>query len=183
MSTVVLVATAPNRRFSSSTIVLGLLVVAVVSGIAFGRLPPWHAVAVAGWSIPVVAAATVDFRIGRLPDVIVLPGLLATIVLAGAAGFVGAAVAGSLLFGLPMLVVHLARPDGLGFGDVKFATLLGAGIGIVSVPLVVVSFLVAAVVHAVVCLTIHARGQLVPFGPALAAASIIVILVASPVVS
>ena len=86
------------------------------------------------------------------------------------------AVGGAFLFGVPVLVAHLARPDGLGFGDVKYTVLLGAGIGLVAVPLVLPAYLLAAIVHSIICIAVRAHGRLVPFGPALAAGSIIVVL-------
>ena len=54
-----------------------------------------------------------------------------------------------------MLVAHLARPDGLGFGDVKYTALLGAGIGLVVAPLVLPAYLLAAVRHAIACAIAH----------------------------
>lgn len=75
-----------------------------------------------------------------------------------------------------MFIVHLARPDGLGFGDVKFGVLLGAGIGAVAAPLVLPAYLLAAPSHTVVCVLVRARGRLVPFGPALAFASTLTVI-------
>lgn len=86
------------------------------------------------------------------------------------------ALVGAALLGLPMFIVHLARPDGLGFGDVKFGVLLGAGIGAVAAPLVLPAYLLAAPSHTVVCVLVRARGRLVPFGPALAFASTLTVI-------
>jgi prepilin signal peptidase PulO-like enzyme (type II secretory pathway) len=70
-----------------------------------------------------------------------------------------------------MLIVHLARPEGFGFGDVKFGLLLGVGLGAVAVPLVLLAYIAAALVHAGACVALQCRERLLPFGPALAVAS------------
>jgi prepilin signal peptidase PulO-like enzyme (type II secretory pathway) len=177
MNSVVLL---PAGRVKPASTALAVVAVIAVASVSFTELPVGSAASLTAWSIPVAAAAAVDFRTGRLPDAIVLPGLLAALLLALTAGGVGGALAGALLFCGPMLLVHLARPDGLGFGDVKFSALLGTGLGIVAVPLVVPAFLLAAIVHGVPCLVAGVRGRLVPFGPSLAAASIATVLVTAP---
>ena len=128
------------------------------------------------WSVTAIVAAAIDVRTGRLLNVIVLPASLLVLGLAFRAGRLDGALLGALLLGLPMLVAHSARPDGLGFGDVKFGIFIGAGIGVVAVPLVLPAYLLAAVAHAGTCVVRRARGGLVPFGPALAGASILTIV-------
>ncbi len=123
------------------------------------------------------AAAVVAVRSGRLPDALVLPGIVAVLALALLAGRGSGAIVRAPLLSVPMFVVHLAWPDGLGFGDVKFGLLLGAGIGIIAAPLVVPAYLLAAITHAILCVAVRARDRLVPFGPALAAASILTVVV------
>jgi leader peptidase (prepilin peptidase)/N-methyltransferase len=180
MRTEVLLPTARHLRLEFWSIACALVAVTAVAIVTFSVFPVWSAVALSVWSVPVVWAGVVDLRTGRLPDAIVLPGLIVTLVLTAIARDVGGALAGSLLLCLPMLLVHLARPDGLGFGDVKFAALLGAGLGIVVVPLVLPAFLLAAFVHTIGCALERAHGRLVPFGPALAAGSIVAVLLVTP---
>jgi hypothetical protein len=81
------------------------------------------------------AAALVDLHEHRLPNRL-LAGALAGIGVAalvatldGAGGGLGAAGAGLLLGGLPLLVVRIRR--GLGMGDVKLGAVLGAAGGLV----------------------------------------------------
>jgi leader peptidase (prepilin peptidase)/N-methyltransferase len=131
---------------------------------------------IVAWGIAAIVAAAIDMRTRRLLNVIILPSILLVLGLALRAGRLDGALLGALLLGLPLLVAHSARPDGLGFGDVKFGVLLGAGIGIVAVPLVLPAYLLAAVAHAGACVLLRARGRLVPFGPALAGASIFVVV-------
>ena len=129
-----------------------------------------------GWSVTAIVAAVIDMRTGHLLNGIVLPASLLVLGLAFRAGRIEGALLGALLLGLPLLVAHSARPDGLGFGDVKFGIFLGAGIGVVAAPLVVPAYLLAAVAHAVTCVVRRAQGRLIPFGPALAGASIIAVV-------
>ncbi|MCQ4214371.1 prepilin peptidase [Streptomyces longispororuber] len=83
-----------------------------------------------------VLLATVDFAVHRLPDVLTLP--LAGLALAalGAAALLPepggswrGAVLGALGLGTGYLLLLLAYPRGMGFGDVKLALGLGAALG------------------------------------------------------
>ena len=58
------------------------------------------------------------------------------------------ALIGALLLAGPMLIVHLVRPEGFGFGDVKFGLLIGLGLGAVAVLLVLVAYIGASLLHA-----------------------------------
>jgi leader peptidase (prepilin peptidase)/N-methyltransferase len=123
------------------------------------------------WAIPTTVAAAVDATSGRLPDAVVIPGAAAVLLAAALVDQWMPALLGAGLLAGPMFIVHLFRPDGLGFGDVKFALLLGVGLGAVAVPLVLVAYLAASVLHAGACVVVRSRDRLLPFGPALAVAS------------
>jgi leader peptidase (prepilin peptidase) / N-methyltransferase len=166
---------APTAGRLSVTPVMAVFAGAAMGGVASATTSVYVAITVGVWCGVVLAAALVDARAGRLPDVLVFPGIVAVLVLAILAGDGMSASAGAFLFAAPLLAVHLIHPGGLGFGDVKFAVLLGAGIGLVAVPLVVLAYLLAALGHACVCWVVRARRRLVPFGPALALASIMVV--------
>ncbi|WP_306321124.1 MULTISPECIES: A24 family peptidase [unclassified Streptomyces] len=80
--------------------------------------------------------ATVDFAVHRLPDVLTLPlAALALLALGGAAllpeagGVWTGALWGALGLGGGYLLLLLAYPKGMGFGDVKLAVGLGAALG------------------------------------------------------
>lgn len=83
-----------------------------------------------------IALALIDLDTKRLPNVIVVPSLLAGVVLLGAAAIVrgdlaalaGAALGGAGLF-LLYLVLALISPAGMGWGDVKLAAVLGLYLG------------------------------------------------------
>lgn len=175
MNIVVLLQPA-DRRAHAADGIAAILALALCS-VAIAAEPTAVAAALIVWVCVVLAAALFDLRTGRLPDPVVLPGIAAVFALALISGRSSGALVGAVLLGLPMFIVHLARPDGLGFGDVKFGFLLGAGIGAVAAPLVLPAYLLAALSHAVVCVLVRARGRLVPFGPALALASILTVIV------
>ncbi|MFT3852006.1 MAG: prepilin peptidase [Ilumatobacteraceae bacterium] len=138
------------------------------------------------WAVPVVWAATVDARVGRLPDGIVLPGMavvaavLAVSALCSGRPRPGGPLAGAALLGVPFLLLHLATPTGFGFGDVKYGILLGLGVGLVHPGLVIVVFASAAVFQLVVAWGRLLPAQRVagadrrsaPFGPTLALAAV-----------
>jgi leader peptidase (prepilin peptidase)/N-methyltransferase len=127
-----------------------------------------------------VVLAAIDLRDRRLPRQIVFPALgvieVALIVGAIAVGeprrilfsAFGACAAFSAL-----LIVHLASPDGLGFGDVTYALLIGATLGWFGLARVGIGLLLGFVVGAVaagpVAVMRHDRRATFPFGPALAA--------------
>lgn len=83
-----------------------------------------------------VILAAIDLRTHRLPNAIVLPGYLVGAVLLGASAVVardggallGAAIGAVAAFAL-FLLLALAVPGGLGFGDVKLAGVLGLFLG------------------------------------------------------
>lgn len=83
-----------------------------------------------------VLLATVDFAVKRLPDVLTLPlAGLTLLALGGAAllpeagGSFSGALWGALGLGGGYLLLLLAYPKGMGFGDVKLAVGLGAALG------------------------------------------------------
>ncbi|MEU9704647.1 A24 family peptidase [Streptomyces sp. NPDC047981] len=83
-----------------------------------------------------VLLATVDVRVRRLPDLLTLPLAAAVpLLLLGAellpydAGSWVQALLGGLALGGGYFVLHLIRPSGMGFGDVKLALSLGAALG------------------------------------------------------
>jgi leader peptidase (prepilin peptidase)/N-methyltransferase len=83
--------------------------------------------------VPATVAAMTDMAERRLPDRWVaatgLVALASSVILGDLVGLAAAVVTASMA-ALPLLLVHLAAPTTLGFGDVKFAIVLGSALGV-----------------------------------------------------
>jgi leader peptidase (prepilin peptidase)/N-methyltransferase len=142
--------------------------------------------AVAGWLELVaflaltavsIALALIDLDTKRLPNVIVLPALIAGVVLLGAAALLrgdlaalaGAGIGGAGLFAF-YLILALIKPGGMGFGDVKLAAVLGLYLGFLGWGNLLVgafaAFLFGGVFGLILMLARRAgRTTAIPFGP------------------
>lgn len=132
-----------------------------------------------------VVLAFIDVRTRLLPDIITLPfmwlGLLINtfdIWTSCAAAIWGAAIGYLLLW----LVHHgfrlVAGKNGMGYGDFKLLSAVGAWLGVYVIPMVM---LVACLLGIAIALTTRVAGrgqsdQALPFGPALAGASIMAMI-------
>ena len=126
---------ARRRRVPVSEATMGVAWLAVVYrfGVGWVAVPPLVA------ATSLVALSAIDLRTYRLPDVLTLPALVASLVaVIGASlalqrpeAIVSAAAVG-VGYGAVMWGAHELQPGGLGFGDVKLAPLLGVHVGWVS---------------------------------------------------
>ena len=129
-----------------------------------------------------VVVSVVDVRQRIIPNRIVLPA--AAVVLAARTVVHPSVVwlaagAGAAAF---LLAAAIARPGGMGIGDVKLALLLGVAVGR-TVPIALVVALVAAAVPSVALLVRHgARGRTmgIPFAPFLAVGGVVALIVGAP---
>jgi len=144
-----------------------------------------------------VALAIIDSATYRLPDRIVLPMLCLSIVWISVVALVDGtpekirfAICGSLVFFVILLVAHLISPRGMGFGDVKLAALMGLFLGASSstlmdaVVLVLWAMVVGFAIGTVAGLALLVRrgaNHPFPFGPYLAAGTMIALLASSTV--
>lgn len=159
----------------------------------------WVAMALrfgATWELPaylvlvsaLLALSLIDFDTFLLPNKIVYPLSVALVVLFALAAvldsstddFVRAILGGLAAFGF-FLVVHLIAPRGMGFGDVKLSFSLGVALGWLSWGSVFVGlflgFLLGAVIGVLLIATkVRTRRDHVPFGPFLAAGTVLGIL-------
>ena len=124
-----------------------------------------------------VALTAIDLEHHRLPDAIVLPSyVVGAVLLAGAAAvqgdwsaLLGAGIGLAVLW-LGYFALALAKPGGMGFGDVKLAGLLGMHLGYLGWAELAVgafaAFLVGGLVGVVLLATRRAgRRSAIPFGP------------------
>lgn len=162
---------------------------AVVGGRASVGLPVWWwpVPLVLGWAGVLLGGADLVAR--RLPDALTLPAypvvgvLLAAAALgAGGAGPLARAVAGASLWAGGYAAVRLVAPSALGGGDVKLAGSLGALTAATSWPGLLLAVLAASVVTAAAAAPAWMLGYRdVPHGPAMLAASWLVVVLHPPV--
>ncbi len=124
-----------------------------------------------------VALSAIDLDVHRLPNAIVLPAYAVGAVLLG-----GSAIAGNNIAGLGVmalgagasvvfyLILALARPGGMGFGDVKLAGVIGLFLGALGPGPLVVGVFAAFVLGGLYGLVLIIAGRAgrksgVPFGP------------------
>ncbi len=124
-----------------------------------------------------VALTLIDVEHHRLPDAVVLPAYpISAALLALAAAATGdwgsllrAAIGMAALYGLYFLLA-VAKPGGMGFGDVKLAGVLGLHLGYASVSALAVGTFAAFVLGGVVGIALMVAGRAgrrshLPFGP------------------
>jgi leader peptidase (prepilin peptidase)/N-methyltransferase len=139
-----------------------------------------------------VVASAIDIRWFRIPDRIVFPTLAVSLPLivvvslyydAGAA--IRYALVGAVTYFVALFIPHLVYPPGMGFGDVKLALLMGLFIGWLAVDglsalylvllALIVGCVLGVVMGAAIRIVTRRRGAF-PFGPALAASTVAIVL-------
>jgi leader peptidase (prepilin peptidase)/N-methyltransferase len=133
--------------------------------------------ALAGFGVMGVRLGVLDARTHRLPDRLILPCYpVAAVLLSGAALTAGephrvvSMGGGAAVLWIAYLALHLVRPAGLGFGDVKLGGLLGLYLGFGGWPLVAGGTAVAVVSAGLWSLLLVSGGRAgwhtaVPLGP------------------
>jgi len=157
--------------------------IAITAAAAFG--PTGQAVLIALFGMGLLALILIDLEEQLLPDVIVAPLLALGLLwqaLYGAGlvdGLLGAAAAFAVLWAIRAAYKLYAGVEGMGFGDLKFAAMLGAWTGLAAIP---AALFIAFAAGAVVSLTLMVLGKMrrdtpAPFGPFLAAGALAVLAV------
>jgi leader peptidase (prepilin peptidase) / N-methyltransferase len=142
-----------------------------------------------------VAVTVIDLQLLRIPDRVTFPTLALSLPLTLAVSihhdlqgaFVGALVGAATYF-VALLLPHLVYPRGMGFGDVKLALVMGLYLGWLGwsdlhpvggpVQLVLYGLMLGCalgVVFGLLSVAITRRRGEFPFGPALAAACVVVV--------
>lgn len=138
-----------------------------------------------------VTASVIDIDHFILPDVFTLGGL--AIALIGAAinperGFIdsviGMVVGGGMLYIPAYLHFKIRGKEGMGGGDIKLLAWIGALLGWVSIPFVILSSCFAGVLFAVARLVFYrvSVNEPLQFGPFIAAGALVYVLVGQPTI-
>jgi leader peptidase (prepilin peptidase) / N-methyltransferase len=151
-------------KHSAVSIVLGLLLVAIL-----------------------VPIALIDFDKRIIPNKITLPAAIAAVAigLALKPSFVPEQLIAGAAAGGFLLVFAIAKPGGMGMGDVKLAAVMGLFLGRAVAVAVLSGVLAGALVGGVVMARVgveKGRKTKIPFGPFLALGGIVGLLVGSPIV-
>jgi leader peptidase (prepilin peptidase)/N-methyltransferase len=166
--------------------VLGIVVGLVSALLVATAQTGWVALVLVPLGPLAALGAAIDLRLHRLPDRLTLgaTAVITALVVFGAIGDPGileTAIVGAVLFAGLLLVVHLASPAGMGFGDVKLGVPLGLALGSAGVATVVAGLLFAlclGALGAVVVLARHRdRRRAFAFGPFLVAGAIVALVV------
>lgn len=182
-----------HRRLASTwwAVQLAVPVLLAVTVIAFGLR--WSLIPYL-WLVPVlVVAAAIDIRLLLIPRRIVWVGFAVGVVLIAATTlpmghtdkFLQSLAGAALYFGF-LFVTHIVSPAGMGFGDVRLAALLGLYLGRIALMMTAVGLFIACVFGVGFGLAVRraSKGQRhFPFGPGLAAGTLVAIWFWSPILS
>jgi len=177
---------------------LALVGIFIALGLRFGWSPmliPYLLLAAV-----LVALSVIDIETHLLPNVLVWPsifaGLFLILVFSGEFDYgpgINSALLGAAVFGGFIGAAHVVYERGMGRGDVKLAVLLGLFVGwlqpslVETTRLVLFSILLALLGGGIVGLIynmVRGRGRAeIPFGPALAIASMVIVVVSPALVS
>ena len=154
-------------------VALGTALLGGASGLVFGFTLEAAVAALFCWVLVVVTRT--DFETRLIPDKVILPAAVVVLVLRTIDDPSVEWVLSALGAGLVLFVIVLIYPRGLGMGDVKLSTFLGAGLGINVIVAMFVGFF-AAFVPAAMLFVRHgrdARKESIPLGPFLALGGVI----------
>ena len=166
-----------------------LLFIAVTARFGWSaELPAYLYLAAVG-----VTLTMIDFDVRLLPDSIVLPSYVVSVLLLMPAGAMSGEwwVAVRALLGMGALwaiyfVIGLAYPRGMGFGDVKLAGLLGLYLGWLGWEALLIGGFGAFVVGgfsgtALIASRRATRTSTIPFGPSMITAAVLALFFAAPI--
>jgi leader peptidase (prepilin peptidase)/N-methyltransferase len=160
-----------------------LLTAVVFAAVVLARGPSTELLLYLPFAAMLIAVADIDLEHGIVPNAVLAPiavwGLAAGAVVAPAK-LPEHLIAGAAAFAF-LLVAALAKPGGMGMGDVKLAGVMGLYLGVAIAPGLLAAFLTGSLVGLAIMLRhgAGARKRTVPFGPFLALGGLVA-LVAGP---
>lgn len=141
-----------------------------------------------------VILSFIDLEHRRLPNVVLGPAAIAGVVLLQIASVVEGdwsslrdALIGAGIYGLPLLVIGLLFPSGMGGGDIKLAAYLGIHLGWLSLLHVVVGAMLGFILGGITGIALMVSGKKsrkdpIPFGPFMALGAVISVLAGSTLI-
>jgi leader peptidase (prepilin peptidase)/N-methyltransferase len=157
--------------------------------------PGWEVVPYALAALGMLALSVIDIEHHRLPDRLLGPTAALTAaafavgaLLTGEGGALGRALVGGGIGLFALGLLHVAQPNGMGFGDVKLAGLCGLVLGWRGFGFVAIGLFGAFVLGAVVGVALMAgrraeRRSHIAFGPFLCTSALAVALAGGPLVT
>ncbi len=141
-----------------------------------------------------IAIFFIDLDFTIIPDVFTLPGVIIGFGVSFLPGgfvnwsqsLIGLVVGGGVFLLVGMLGEFIFKKEALGFGDVKFAAMLGAFLGWQKIILIFISSAVIGLVVSLVIMIFSAhvrKTRVVPFGPFLATAAMLSIVYGDQLIS
>lgn len=158
---------------------------ALFFAVAYFIREPAFAIAMMAFMAMMVAISGIDAKTKIIPDVIVFP-LLWLGLIVSAAGIPGAlspaqAIVGAVIGYLILWAVYwifkiVTKKEGMGYGDFKLLAAIGAWLGWVSLPWVLLFSTFVGIAYGIFAIIRQGKGERssIPFGPFLAAAAILV---------
>lgn len=175
-----------SKRYPIIEAAIGLLF--ALSAAKFGLSVEAVVYAAFFWVLVVLTVIDLDHKL--LPNRVVIPtfvagwaGLVVAALADSAPSRLGGAGLGALIFGGFLFLLAFIYPAGMGMGDVKLAFVLGSFVGYLGAPGLVLlamflSFFIGGVSGvAVMAVQRGGRKTMIPFGPFLAAGTVLTILV------
>jgi prepilin signal peptidase PulO-like enzyme (type II secretory pathway) len=185
MSAVQAALSEPSSGNDRRRILVAALAMSAAVLAAAGQTGALDAVAAGVTAAVAVVLAAVDIRRRVIPNRIVLPATAVVLLLrlGSTPSHAVAIVVALLAIGASMLALNLVTRSGIGRGDVKFALLMGAALGWGAVGAIMLGFLAIFPVALAVVIRrgLSARRTWLPFGPFLAAGTLVVLIVPSVV--
>jgi leader peptidase (prepilin peptidase)/N-methyltransferase len=115
-----------------------------------------------------ILACFIDQEHHLLPDRLILPAVAISVPLVASANRIIPALVGGGVWSLGFALLALINPKGLGWGDVKFATLLGINCGSIDLKLVPIAIFISFGLGGAYSVVLIARGNRrtqIAFGP------------------
>ena len=180
----------PLPRLGGLVVEIASPVLFALAGVRFGASAVVVPFCVLFASLLVVSV--IDIEHYRIPDRIVFPTLAISLPLIVAVSFglgapeaVGYALVGAGAYFALLFLAHIVYPAGMGFGDVKLALVMGLFLGWIApdpvraVTLVLFALMIGCVLGVVVggaLALVRRKNAAFPFGPALAASTVVAVL-------